>query len=87
MSHVDRKSPTGLPRLKIPSSHLLGRRRHALKASPPPTPWLLPHRGHFRVVPSKLILIAFLQSSLCDNRCQLTDHDSKLVGFVVFKLA
>lgn len=37
------------------------------------------------VVPSTLILIAFLRSSQCDNRCRLTDHDSWFVGSVVFK--
>lgn len=94
MSHLDRKSPNrasraepSLPSLKIPTPHLLRRRRHTLEANPPPTPWLQPHRGCFRVVPSKLILIAFLPSSLCDNRCRLAGHDSKFVGFVVFQLA
>lgn len=44
-------------------------------------------RGHSGAVLSKLILIAFLHSSLCDNRCRLTGHDSEFVGFVAFKLA
>lgn len=94
MSHLDRKSPNGgFPGGAIPpyseNSFTTSARKEATHPRSKPTAHSLASvpPGHFSVVLSKVILIAFLQSSLCDSRCQLTGHDSAFVGFIVFKLA